>query len=100
MQQLGLSGTLNLRQADADLIKKALVSQANYIFLTGNPGIGKTPAIVEFLKSKIDEGFLFFYVIPRKQVYLDIIYKFKNEETGELCDRRLIAINTNGYFIA
>ncbi|MDF5715980.1 MAG: helicase, partial [Rhizonema sp. NSF051] len=95
IRPLGLTGTMNLRQAHAELIKKALVSQDTYIFLTGNPGIGKTTAIVDFLKSHIDEGFLFFYVSPRKQVNLDIIEKFKDKQTGELCDRRILALNSN-----
>ncbi|HBL58427.1 MAG TPA: helicase, partial [Cyanobacteria bacterium UBA8803] len=99
MEELGLSGSLNLRQAHAELIKKALVSQATYIFLTGNPGIGKTTAIAEFLKSHLDEGFLFFYVSPRKQVNLDIIEKFKDSETQKLCDSRLFAINTHAGLI-
>jgi len=99
MEHLGLSGTLNLRQAHAELIKKSLVSQETYIFLTGNPGIGKTTAIANFLKAHIDDGFLFFYVSPRKQVNLDIIDKFKDEETL-LCDRRLLAINSHANLIA
>jgi Helicase conserved C-terminal domain len=99
MQELNLTGNMNLRQAHAELIKKALVSQDIYIFLTGNPGIGKTTAIVDFLKSHIDEGFLFFYVSPRKQVNLDIIEKFKNKETGKLCDERLLAINSYSNLI-
>lgn len=99
MQQLSLTGVMNLRQAHAELIKKALVSQETYIFLTGNPGIGKTTAIVDFLKNNIDEGFLFFYVSPRKQVNLDIIEKFKNKETGKLCDERLLAINSYSNLI-
>jgi hypothetical protein len=100
MQELGLNGILNLRQAHAELIKKALVSDANYIFLTGNPGIGKTTAIVEFLKHQVDDGFLFFYVSPKKQVNLDIIEKFKDQNTGELFDKRLIAINSHADLIA
>ncbi|MBR8837740.1 MAG: helicase [Stigonema ocellatum SAG 48.90 = DSM 106950] len=99
ISQLGLTGTMNLRKAHEELIKKALISQDTYIFLTGNPGIGKTTAIVKFLKHHIDEGFLFFYVSPRKQVNLDIIEKFKDEETGELCDDRILAINTHSNLI-
>ncbi len=99
MSQLGFTGVMNLRQAHAELIKKALVSQDTYIFLTGNPGIGKTTAIVDFLKNHLDEGFLFFYVSPRKQVNLDIIEKFKNKETGKLCDERLLAINSHSNLI-
>jgi len=85
---------LPLRQAHAELIKKALVSDSTYIFLTGNPGIGKTTAIADFLKAHIDEGFLFFYVSPRKQVNLDIIEKLKDPATDLLCDQRLFAINS------
>jgi hypothetical protein len=96
--QLSLSSELNLRQAHAELIKKALVSDETYIFLTGNPGIGKTTAIVEFLKSYVNEGFLFLYVSPRKQVNLDIINKLK-ENSGLLCNDKLICLNTNSEII-
>lgn len=89
----------NLRQAHADLIKKELDSDSTYIFLTGNPGIGKTTAIVEYLKKHIDEGFLFFYVSPRIQVNLDIIEKFKDQTTGKLCDDRIFALNSNHNLI-
>ncbi|MEG4803577.1 helicase [Microcoleus sp. ARI1-B5] len=89
---------LHLRDAHAELIIKALQSDETYIFLTGNPGIGKTTAIANFLKSHIDDGFLFFYVSPRKQVNLDIIEKFKVQH--ELCDNRLFCINTNSDLIA
>jgi hypothetical protein len=100
MQKLGLNESLNLRQAHAELIKKALISQDTYIFLTGNPGIGKTTAIVDFLKDHINEGFLFFYVSPRKQVNLDIIKKFKIKNSENLCDDRLLAINTHSNLIS
>lgn len=95
----GFSSTLSLREPHAELIKKALNSQHTYLFLTGNPGIGKTTAIVEFLKAHIDEGFLFFYVSPRKQVNLDIIEKFRSSDPGKLCDDRLFCINTNSQII-
>ena len=94
MQQLGLSGTLTLRNAHAKLIEKALESAATYIFLTGNPGIGKTTAIANFLTDHVNDGFLFFYVSPRKQVNLDIIDKFKNPDTDDLWDDQILAINT------
>ncbi|AOY82261.1 MULTISPECIES: helicase-related protein [Moorena] len=97
---VGLSTAMNLRDAHGELITKALVSDQTYLFLTGNPGIGKTTAIAKFLKGHVDEGFLFFYVSPRKQVNLDIIEKFKDSATGELCDNQLIAINTNANLIS
>jgi hypothetical protein len=97
---LQISRGLHLRNAHAELIVKALQSDETYIFLTGNPGIGKTTAIANFLKSHIEDGFLFFYVSPRKQVNLDIIEKFKDKNTGLLCDDRLFCINTNSDIIA
>jgi hypothetical protein len=90
---------LHLRNAHAQLIVKALESDETYLFLTGNPGIGKTTAIANFLKAHIDDGFLFFYVSPRKQVNLDIIEKFRDQKTGLLCDNRLFCINTNSDII-
>jgi hypothetical protein len=90
---------LHLRNAHAQLIFKALESEETYLFLTGNPGIGKTTAIANFLKAHIDDGFLFFYVSPRKQVNLDIIEKFRDQKTGLLCNNRLFCINSNSDII-
>ncbi|WP_017716989.1 helicase-related protein [Kamptonema formosum] len=97
--QLDISPKSHLRDAHAELIRKALVSDDTYIFLTGNPGIGKTTAIANFLQAHLDEGFLFFYVSPRKQVNLDIIEKFKSPDTEQLSDSRLFCINTNASII-
>ena len=97
--ELQISRGLDLRNAHAELIVKALQSEETYIFLTGNPGIGKTTALANFLKTHIDDGFLFLYVSPRKQVNLDIIEKFKDKKTGLLCDDRLFCINTNADII-
>ncbi|PPT09375.1 Helicase-like [Geitlerinema sp. FC II] len=91
--------TQDLRTPHAEAVKRYLNSDKTFLFLTGNPGIGKTTAIVEFLKSKVDEGFLFFYVSPRKQVNLDIIEKFRDSQTGELCDKRLFCTTTNSNFL-
>lgn len=98
--ELQINRGLHLRNAHAQLIVKALQSDETYIFLTGNPGIGKTTAIANFLKTHIDDGFLFLYVSPRKQVNLDIIEKFKDKDTRLLCDNRLFCINTNSDIIA
>ena len=110
--QLGISSSLNLQQAHGELIQQALSSNDDnlYIFLTGNPGIGKTTAISNFLKQDkiLEEGFLFFYISPRIQVNLDIVEKFKDSSEQEilptpdssfLCDDRLITINTNSILI-
>lgn len=97
--QLQIPPGLTLRNAHAELIKKSLVSSDTYLFLTGNPGIGKTTAIANFLQAHTDEGFLFFYVSPRKQVNLDIIEKFKSPQTGQFSDDRLFSLTTNSVII-
>lgn len=101
-KDLKLKPELDLRNAHAELINQALLDKSSYIFLTGNPGIGKTTAIANFLKQHLDEGFLFFYVSPRKQVNIDILEKFSLKERKEknLCDDRLFYLNTNAYVIA
>ena len=96
---LNLPENCNFRQAHNQLIKRYLLSENTYIFLTGNPGIGKTTAIVDFLKQYQDEGFSLFYVSPRKQVNLDIIEKFKDKHTGKLVDDRIFAINSDSNLI-
>ena len=57
-----------------------------FLFLTGNPGIGKTTAITKFLQEHQEEGFFLFYVSPRKQVNLDIVDKFRDAQ-GQLMDQ-------------
>jgi hypothetical protein len=109
---LEIAANLNLQQAHAELIQQALSenNQSLYVFLTGNPGIGKTTAISYFLKQEqiLEEGFLFFYISPRTQVNLDIVEKFtkpKNErdelslEDKYLCNDRIIILNTNAILI-
>jgi hypothetical protein len=97
MEQLGLSGTMTFRDAHASLIRNALKNSAPYLFLTGNPGIGKTTAIIEYLKQNFADGFLFFYVSPRTQVNLDVIQKFKDNPTPN--SEGLFCINTNANLI-
>ncbi|MFM6355948.1 MAG: helicase-related protein [Planktothrix sp.] len=101
-KQLNVTPKIDLRNAHAELITQALNSDLTYIFLTGNPGIGKTTAIANFLKTQqcLNEGFLFFYVSPRKQVNLDIIEKFKNPDNNQLEDDRIFAISTSSALIS
>lgn len=98
---LGLPATLNVRDAHAALILRALqpAASAPYLFLTGNPGIGKTTAVVRFLLEHVDEGFLFLYVSPRTQVNLDIIEKLLDPE-GAVRDNRILTLTTTAPLIA
>ena len=86
----------NIQNIHERLVTQALEGKKPYLFLTGHPGIGKTTAVVKFLKScsMRGEGFLFLYVSPRKQVNLDIIKKFSEDEFGLHCDD-LLALTTN-----
>ena len=102
-EKLDVSPNLNLQQAHAVLIQRSLfpIDDSLYVFLTGNPGIGKTTAISNFLKQQeiLEEGFLFIYVSPRTQVNLDIVEKFTDSESKHLCNDNLIIINTNSTLI-
>jgi hypothetical protein len=96
MNELNLVGQMELRQAHSTLISQGLSSNIPYLFLTGNPGIGKTTSIVNFLSQNADEGFLFFYISPRTQVNLDIIEKFR--EHSQLED--LFCLNSTSYILS
>ncbi|MDJ1177807.1 helicase-related protein [Roseofilum sp. BLCC_M91] len=98
-QEYNLDSSLDLRNGHAESIRRSLLSDSLYLFLTGNPGIGKTTAIANFLQQHQDDGFLFFYVSPRKQVNLDILEKFKDND-GEWCSKNLVCLNTNSQIIA
>lgn len=98
-QSLNLDSSLSLRDAHAELITQSLTSEVNYLFLTGNPGIGKTTAVVKFLKEHISEGFLFLYISPRIQVNKDIIEKFKNKQSDKLYDDRLFCLSSHSQLI-
>jgi hypothetical protein len=90
-----------LRELHAELVLGELEHPTPYLFLTGTPGIGKTTAIVTFLKERArqGQGFLFIYVSPRKQVNLDIIKKFQEDSPAHpRCDT-LLALTTNSAHI-
>ncbi|HEY7347577.1 MAG TPA: helicase-related protein [Ktedonobacterales bacterium] len=72
------SGVPDTRAAHAELVWRALESGRRYLFLTGNPGIGKTTTIATYLKKRChEEGYLLLYASPRKAVNRDILEKFK-----------------------
>ena len=94
-KSLQLSET-KFRDAHAELINRALVnSRMTYVFLTGNPGIGKTTAVANKIKKQLDKGSLLIYVSPRIQVNRDIIDKFREENLTKLASDNLICINTS-----
>ncbi len=100
LKSIDLSGNIKLRDAHAQLVHKGLDSQTPYIFLTGNPGIGKTTALVKFLENHFDEGFIFLYCSPRTQVNLDIINKFTREDLNSEKSKKVFAITTDSQIIS
>ncbi|MEM7713316.1 MAG: helicase, partial [Cyanobacteria bacterium P01_A01_bin.68] len=97
---LHLSKT-KFRDAHAELINRALVnSKIPYVFLTGNPGIGKTTAVANKIKKQLDEGSLLIYVSPRIQVNRDIIDKFQKDNF--ICintSQRILNFTNGGYAV-
>ncbi len=103
LEQLGgraNAGRMTIQQSHTRLVQQALASRDPYLFLTGNPGIGKTWAIVDFLKEceRRGEGFLFFYVSPRKQVNLDLMGKFREYDGGPISGS-VLAITTSATLL-
>jgi hypothetical protein len=101
LSALGLpQPSTHMRQAHQSLVMAELdpSSDKTFVFLTGNPGIGKTTAIAKFLSAHREEGFLLFYVSPRTQVNLDIINKFRDEGNHRLQGETL-ALTTNASVI-
>ncbi|MCL4546641.1 MAG: hypothetical protein M1576_02730 [Deltaproteobacteria bacterium] len=75
---------VTLRDIHASLIKIILKYQklgsVNILALEGNPGIGKTTALIDYLNS-FEEGYLFIYASPRVVINRDVTQKiasFKN----------------------
>jgi beta-galactosidase beta subunit len=84
------------RNAHAELIYRSLAdSTIGFLFLTGNPGIGKTTAVVNQIIKQLNEGSLLIYISPRIQVNRDIIEKFRDKSGTKLVSDRLICLNTN-----
>ncbi|MCW6034858.1 ATP-binding protein [Spirulina subsalsa FACHB-351] len=100
-EKLGLGEGINLQDAHQELVMRSLSPDNSrpFLFLTGNPGIGKTTAIAKFLQNHADEGFLFLYASPRKQVNLDILEKFKKRHTQQLFQDGVFTLNSHANLI-
>lgn len=91
---------LSLRNAHAELIQQSLSDPTTpYLFLTGNPGIGKTTAVANYILNHLEQGTLLFYVSPRIQVNRDIVEKFREDETNQLTSDQIICLNTNSLIL-
>ncbi|HCF28705.1 MAG TPA: helicase [Cyanobacteria bacterium UBA11049] len=91
---------ISLRQVHEAAVIAALnsaqVGRVNVIALEGNPGIGKTTAVVKFLKQQ-KKGYLFFYQSPRVVINRDVTTKLARENGFA---SGILTITTNANLIA
>ena len=78
-------------------MRSSVLGQMTVLGLEGNPGIGKTTAVVSFLKES-NEGFLFLYVSPRVMINDDVTEslardKATNQPSG------ILTVTTNSKLI-
>ena len=77
---------ISLRNLHASAVITALQSsqagKLNLICLEGNPGIGKTTALKNYLGSD-DSGFLFIYISPRVVINQDVSHDIANNKDGK-----------------
>jgi hypothetical protein len=77
-------------------LNAAQSGRINVIALEGNPGIGKTTAVIDFLTQQ-SEGFLFLYVSPRVVINRDVTAKLARKNgnaTG------ILTLTSNANLIA
>ncbi|CAK0765045.1 Helicase [Gammaproteobacteria bacterium] len=94
------NGFISLRDVHASAIMAGIHTakkgEIKVLGLEGNPGIGKTTAVIQCLQ-KTEEGFLFLYISPRVII--------NNDVTNHLAYRkdkipsRILTINTNSKLI-
>ncbi|MDJ0796134.1 MAG: helicase-related protein [Calothrix sp. MO_167.B12] len=77
-------------------LKSAQTGKVNVIALEGNPGIGKTTAVINFLETQ-SEGFMFFYLSPRVVINRDVTAKLANKDGNP---SGILTITTNANLIA
>jgi hypothetical protein len=82
-QRLSSTGEVTLRNAHAAAVVAGLTAaqpgRLNVIALEGNPGIGKTTAVTQFLAQQT-EGYCFLYVSPRVVINRDVTAKLAHND--------------------
>ena len=95
------SGNVTLRDAHAAAVVAGLNAaqpgRLNVIALEGNPGIGKTTAVTEFL-SQQQEGYCFLYVSPRVVINRDVTNKLAQTFDGD--PSGILTITSNAKLIS
>ncbi|WP_171696238.1 helicase [Methylomonas sp. ZR1] len=78
-------------------MRSSAPGQMTLLGLEGNPGIGKTTAVVSFLKES-SEGFLFLYVSPRVIINDDVTENLARDRTNNQ-PSGILTVTTNSKLI-
>ncbi|WP_427551215.1 hypothetical protein ACQE3D_18960 [Methylomonas sp. MS20] len=78
-------------------MRSSVLGQMTVLGLEGNPGIGKTTAVVSFLKES-SEGFLFLYVSPRVIINDDVTENLARDRTNNQTSG-ILTVTTNSKLI-
>jgi hypothetical protein len=78
-------------------MRASALGQLTVLGLEGNPGIGKTTAVVSFLKEST-EGFLFLYVSPRVIINDDVTENLAKDRTNKQ-PTGILTVTTNSKLI-
>lgn len=93
-------GRVSLRDIHASAIVAgmhcSIKGQVNVIALEGNPGIGKTTAVRQYLEKK-PEGYLFLYVSPRVVINRDVTESLARKDGKP---SGILTVTTNAALIA
>lgn len=100
LKQREKAGKVTLRDAHAAAViaglNAAQTGRLNVIALEGNPGIGKTTAVTDFL-SKQQEGYCLFYLSPRVVINRDVTSKLARKPEGG--PSGILTLTTNAKLI-
>ncbi|EFI33083.1 helicase domain protein [Desulfonatronospira thiodismutans ASO3-1] len=95
---LSTKGKSTLRDLHAAAVVSGLKAgkkgQVNVLALEGNPGIGKTTAVKNFLTDSDRQGYLFLYLSPRVVINKDVNAKFSS------AGQDILTISTNAKLIS
>lgn len=100
LKERAIAGRVSLRDIHASAIvasmQRSVQGQVNVIALEGNPGIGKTTAVRQYLEKK-EDGYLFLYVSPRVVINRDV-----NESLARKDGKPsgILTVTTNAALIA
>ncbi len=100
MAERAKHGRVSLRDIHASAIVAGMQcsakGQVNVIALEGNPGIGKTTAVCQYLEKK-PEGYLFVYVSPRVVINRDVTESLARKDGKP---SGILTVTTNAALIA